>query len=129
MSLAYHVRLGKKVVLKADKRKITTKPELLRREVDILKELNHPYIPRVYDFFAEGDTVYTVMDYIEGKPRSSVKRENGFHSHRSSHGRVSCWRHCHTFTVRPTGTAARICTQRYQTGEPDADQGRTYLPD
>ena len=26
--LAYHVRLGKKVVLKADKRKITTKPEL-----------------------------------------------------------------------------------------------------
>lgn len=59
--LAYHVRLGKKVVLKADKRKITTKPELLRREVDILKELNHPYIPRVYDFFAEGDTVYTVM--------------------------------------------------------------------
>lgn len=65
--LAYHLRLGKKVVLKADKRKITTKPEILRREVDILKELNHPYIPRVYDFFVEDDTVYTVMDYIEGE--------------------------------------------------------------
>lgn len=65
--LAYHLRLGKKVVLKADKRKITTRPELLRREVDILKDLSHPYIPRVYDFFAEGETVYTVMDYIEGE--------------------------------------------------------------
>ena len=65
--LANHLRLGKKVVLKADKRKITTRPELLRREVDILKELNHPYIPGVYDFFVEDETVYTAMDYIEGE--------------------------------------------------------------
>lgn len=65
--LAIHQRLGKKVVLKADKRKITARPELLRREVDILKELSHSYIPQVYDFFIEDETVYTVMDYIEGE--------------------------------------------------------------
>lgn len=65
--LAIHQRLGKKVVLKADKRKITAHPELLRREVDILKELSHSYIPQVYDFFIEDETVYTVMDYIEGE--------------------------------------------------------------
>lgn len=65
--LANHKRLGKKVVLKADKRKITARPELLRREVDILKELNHSYIPQVYDFFVEDETVYTVMDYVEGE--------------------------------------------------------------
>lgn len=37
--LANHLRLGKKVVLKADKRKLTTRPELLRREVDVLKNM------------------------------------------------------------------------------------------
>ena len=65
--LAYHRRLGKKVVLKADKRKISARPDLLRREVDILKELSHSYIPQVYDFFIEDETVYTVMDFIDGE--------------------------------------------------------------
>lgn len=65
--LARHLRLDKKVVLKADKRKLSTPPELLRREVDVLKNLRHPNIPQVYDFFVENDTVYTVMDYIQGE--------------------------------------------------------------
>lgn len=65
--LANHLRLGKKVVLKADKRAVTTRPELLRREVDVLKNLSHPYIPQVYDYFVEDGTVYTVMDYIQGE--------------------------------------------------------------
>ncbi len=65
--LGEHTRLGKPVVLKADKRTLSTKPEVLRREVDALKNLSHTYIPQVYDFIAEGDTVYTVMDFIEGE--------------------------------------------------------------
>ncbi|MCI9621159.1 MAG: protein kinase [Dorea sp.] len=65
--LAQHLRLKKKVVLKIDKRKLSASKEFLRREVDILKELSHPYIPRVYDFFVEGEEVCTVMDYIEGE--------------------------------------------------------------
>ena len=65
--LANHLRLGKQVVLKADKRKADTNPILLRREVDVLKDLSNPYIPQVYDYFVEKDTVYTVIDYIEGE--------------------------------------------------------------
>lgn len=65
--LANHLRLGKKVILKAYHQKITARPELIRREVDILKDLTHRYIPSVYDFIVEDETFYTVMDYIEGE--------------------------------------------------------------
>ena len=65
--LANHLRLDKKVVLKADKRKVNTKSELLRREVDTLKNLSHANIPQVYDYFVEDDTVFTVMAFIDGE--------------------------------------------------------------
>lgn len=65
--LGRHIRLNKKIVLKADKRKLSAGTEKLRREVDLLKGLSHTYIPQVYDFVQEDDTVYTVMDYVEGE--------------------------------------------------------------
>ena len=65
--LGRHIRLHKTVVLKADKRSLRAGSEALRREVDLLKGLSNTYIPQVYDFVQEGDTVYTVMDYIEGE--------------------------------------------------------------
>ena len=98
--LANHLRLNKQVVLKADKRKITTRPELLRREVDVLKDLSHPYIPQVYDFFAEGDIVYTVMDFVDGETAS--------HRRRSLRGRGSCWRRWSICTARSTATRPRV---------------------
>lgn len=65
--LGRHLRLEKLVVLKADKRTISAKPEVLRREVDALKDLSHTYIPQVYDFVEQDGVVYTVMDFIEGE--------------------------------------------------------------
>lgn len=65
--LGRHLRLGKDIVLKADKRTLKASPEVLRREVDALKDLSHQYIPQVYDFVTENDTVYTVMEYVEGE--------------------------------------------------------------
>jgi len=65
--LGRHIRLNKTVVLKADKRRLSTNIDSLRREVDVLKNLTHSYIPTVYDFIQEDGMVYTVMDYIEGE--------------------------------------------------------------
>lgn len=67
-----HIRLDKTVVLKADKRKLSIGEEALRREVDLLKGLSHTFIPQVYDFVPENDTVYTVMDYIDGMSLDKV---------------------------------------------------------
>lgn len=65
--LGRHLRLDKQVVLKADKRTLKAGTETLRREVDMLKNLSHTYIPQVYDFVQEDGIVYTVMDFIQGE--------------------------------------------------------------
>lgn len=65
--LGRHIRLNKTVVLKADKRTLSAKPEALRREVDALKDLSHTYIPQVYDFVEQDGNVYTIMDFIDGE--------------------------------------------------------------
>ena len=36
-------------------------------EASILAQLDHPNLPKVSDFFAEGDRDYLVMDYVPGK--------------------------------------------------------------
>lgn len=76
--LGTHLHLGKQIVLKADKRKLSAGRDVLRQEVDILKNLGHTYIPQVYDFVEEDGVVYTVMDYIKGesldKPLKQGKR-------------------------------------------------------
>ncbi len=41
--------------------------ELFAREVEILKSLNHPGLPRIFDSFKIGDSNYIVMEYIYGK--------------------------------------------------------------
>ncbi len=63
--LAYHLRLEKYVVLKRIKDNFTNILKV-RKEVDILKKLHHQYLPQVYDFMQVGQSIYTVIDYIDG---------------------------------------------------------------
>ncbi len=37
-----------------------------RREANILATLNHPAIPKIFDFFDDSDRAYLVMEYING---------------------------------------------------------------
>ncbi|HLL79773.1 MAG TPA: serine/threonine-protein kinase [Ktedonobacteraceae bacterium] len=46
--------------------------EWFKREAKFLLKLNHPSIPRVRDFFAEGGRRYLVMDFIEGRTLAEV---------------------------------------------------------
>jgi serine/threonine protein kinase len=51
--------------------------EWFSREATLLLDLNHPCIPRVRDFFAEGGKHYLVMDFIEGRTLGQVLEEEG----------------------------------------------------
>ena len=62
---ARHLRLQTDVVVKRIRDEIRQKIQS-RQEADVLKNLKHPYLPRVYDFIETPDGVYTVMDYIPG---------------------------------------------------------------
>lgn len=63
---AYHKRLRKEVVLKKMKGK-SVSSAINRQEVDILKNLNHSFLPQVLDFISMDGEVYTVMSYVPGK--------------------------------------------------------------
>lgn len=73
--LGQHLRLKKKIVIKEDKRTLNTRADLLRREVDMLKDLSHTYIPQVYDFVQENNAVYTIMDFIDGESLDKLLEE------------------------------------------------------
>jgi len=51
--------------------------EDFRREVQLIAKLNHPHIPRVYDFFEEWGTFYYVMDFVEGHTLLEVLEQHG----------------------------------------------------
>jgi len=49
------------------------------REANILATLNHPSIPRVYDYFSEGTRSYLVLEFIHGKDLEVIINEtSGF---------------------------------------------------
>ena len=73
---ARHLRLQTDVVVKKIKDEVADRLEL-RKEADILKNLKHPYLPRVYDFIETQDGVYTVMDYISGENMEDAVKKHG----------------------------------------------------
>lgn len=83
---ARHINLEKDVVVKEIKRKNTSSDDRLmkslKKESDILKDLEHPCLPRIYDILEEKDStgkinsIYIVMDYIDGQTLDKVVTKN-----------------------------------------------------
>lgn len=51
--------------------------ELFFREINIMKDLHHENIPKVYDFFLFEEKNYMVMQWIDGEDLLSLHKKNG----------------------------------------------------
>ncbi len=49
----------------------------LEREANILKNVDHPVLPRIVDILNEKGTIYVVMDFVEGRALNVELKENG----------------------------------------------------
>lgn len=73
---AYHERLQTEVVVKQVKDRVKGILES-RAEADILKNIKHTRLPRVYDFLEIDGEIFTVMDYIPGMSLDRMLEKEG----------------------------------------------------
>ncbi len=77
MYRAWDTTLGRPCALKEN---LDAAPEIQQQflqEAKILANLNHPNLPRVSDYFIEGQAQYLVMDYIEGRDLQEMLEARG----------------------------------------------------
>ncbi|HIK04487.1 MAG TPA: protein kinase [Trichormus sp. M33_DOE_039] len=65
--IARHPQLLVLKQMNADMAKIAKAQELFDREAHTLKSLNHPGIPKYYDFFVDGGKKYLAMELVHGQ--------------------------------------------------------------
>lgn len=46
-------------------------------EIEIMSKLSHPALPKLLDYFEENDSIYIVMDYIDGYTLGEVLKRKG----------------------------------------------------
>lgn len=51
--------------------------ESLIAEANLIKKLDHPALPRIVDIIDNGETIYIIMDYIEGESLGNILKNNG----------------------------------------------------
>jgi serine/threonine-protein kinase len=61
------------------------------REASLLAQLDHPNLPKVSDFFAEGGRDYLVMDYVPGKNLKELIDESRIQGSYLDVGMVNAW--------------------------------------
>lgn len=73
---AFHERLNVTVIVKKIINNFSDSRSY-KAEADVLKNLKHSYLPKVYDVFEENKNFYTVMDYIPGRDMKEEVDING----------------------------------------------------
>src|SRR5687767_2738506 len=63
--LAFDLRLRVEVALKALHRKLTTKPELLHREIRASREVISPNVCRIFDLVEANGLELLLMEYVD----------------------------------------------------------------
>lgn len=65
--LVKDLHLNKLAAVKVSKNPgIESEREIVKKEMEVLKQLAHPALPSIIDFFEEGGNICLVMEYIEG---------------------------------------------------------------
>lgn len=80
--LAMDKRLNKQWAVKEIKKQANDKNndiviQSMVAEANLIKRLDHPALPRIVDIIDNGQTIYIVMDYIEGDPLDKTINEYG----------------------------------------------------
>ena len=83
--LAMDKRLNKQWAVKEVRKKGVSKNDeivvnSLMAEANLIKRLDHPAFPRIVDIIDNGQTIYIVMDYIEGESLDKILEEHGAQS-------------------------------------------------
>ena len=76
MFKAYHINLDIYVAVKEINYELKDKI-YTENEKQVLLSINHEGIPRIYDVFYDNQTVYLVMDYIDGRNLNDLLKESG----------------------------------------------------
>ncbi|MGN0315851.1 MAG: protein kinase [Fusicatenibacter sp.] len=69
--LAKDVHLGKQWAVK----EVEDHTNMIKREAELLKDLDHPGLPRVVDLIWDGTKYYLIMDYLQGKSLGQMVRK------------------------------------------------------
>ena len=68
----------KEVRKKGDGKKDDIVINSLLAEANLIKGLDHPALPRIVDIIDNGQSIYIVMDYIEGESLDKILKEEEF---------------------------------------------------
>lgn len=79
--LAVHQRLNQKWAVKEISREYCENYEMISRqllmEADILKNLNHPGLPKIIDIIEKKNVIWMIMEFVEGRTLKEIVQQEG----------------------------------------------------